>query len=241
MGGVLPEGTVMTCATGAYGTAIAECMLAGLFMLQKNMLQYMDNQKKHVWEGAGMTKSICGATGLCVGAGDIGGEFLKRCKALGAYTIGVRRDCSEKPEYMDELYMIDQVDELLPKADVVASVLPETPKTINLFNEERLSKLRSDAIFINVGRGTTVDNVALARLLEEGKVGGAVLDVFEKEPLKEDDPIYECPNLLMTPHASGSIQMAHTVRRTFEIFYENLDNYLHGRPMFNVVDQERGY
>ena len=150
MNGVLPEGTVMTCATGAYGLAISECMLAGLFMLQKNMLQYMDNQKKHIWKGAGMTRSICGSTVLCVGAGDIGCEFLKRCKALGAHTIGVRRSFSEKPEYMDELYMIDQVDELLPRADVVASVLPETPKTIHLFDEERLSKLRSDAVFINV-------------------------------------------------------------------------------------------
>lgn len=241
MGGVLPEGTVMTCATGAYGTAIAECMLAGLFMLQKNMLQYMDNQKKHVWKGAGMTKSICGATVLCVGAGDIGGEFLKRCKALGAYTIGVRRNCSEKPEYMDELYMIDQVDELLRKADIVASVLPETPKTINLFNGERLSKLRSDAIFINVGRGTTVDNVALARLLEEGKVGGAVLDVFEKEPLPEDHPIWDAPNTVITPHETGGFTSWHTMRNLAEIACENFRRFCQGEPLLNQVDFEEGY
>lgn len=241
MGGVLPEGTVMTSATGAYGLAISECMLTGLFMLQKNMLQYMENQKQHLWKGAGMTKSICGSTVLCVGAGDIGCEFLKRCKALGAYTIGVRRVCDDKPDFMDELHMIDEIDNLLPHADVVASVLPETSKTYHLFDEERLLKMRSDAIFINVGRGKTVDGMALCRLLNDGKIAGAVLDVFEQEPLPENHPLWDAPNTVITPHETGGFTSQHTMNNLAEIACENFHRFCEGRPLLNQVDFEEGY
>ena len=239
--GVLPEGAVMACATGAYGVAISECMLTGLLMLQKNMLQYMDNQKKHLWKGEGMTKSICGATVLCVGAGDIGCEFLKRCKALGAYTIGVRRTCSDKPDYMDELHMIDEVDALLPKADIVASVLPETQKTYHLFDESRLGRMRSDAIFINVGRGKTVDGMALCRMLEDGRLGGAVLDVFEQEPLPEDHPLWDAPNTVITPHETGGFTSEHTMKSLAEIACENFRRFCAGERLINEVDFEEGY
>jgi len=241
MGGIVPEGTLMASATGAYGLAISECMLAGLLMLQKNMLPLMENQKKHLWKSIGMTKSVYGATVLCVGAGDIGCEFLKRCKALGAYTIGVRRVCDDKPDFMDELHMVDEIDELLPRADVVALVLPQTKKTYHMFDEERLSKLRSDAILINVGRGPTVDNMALCRLLEEGKIGGAVLDVTEPEPLPEEHPLWDAPNTIITPHVTGDFNLQQTVDNIAEIACENFRRFCEGRPLINEVDFEEGY
>ena len=241
LGGVLPEGTAFACATGAYGLAISECMLTGMLMLQKKMLLYMENQKKHQWKKEGMVGSVFGSTVVCVGMGDIGSEFLKRCKALGAYTIGVKRTASEKPEWLDELYTIEEMERLLPRADVLALVLPETPKTYHMFDEERLNRLRSDAILINVGRGNTVDNLALATMLKEGRLGGACLDVFEPEPLPEDHPLWDAPNTIITPHVTGGMTLQYTLDKIADIAAENLRRFCAGETLVNEVDFEEGY
>lgn len=239
--GVLPEGTAFACATGAYGLAISECMLTGMLMLQKKMLLYMENQKKHQWKKEGMVGSVFGSTVLCVGMGDIGGEFLKRCKALGAYTIGVKRTAGEKPEWVDELYTIEDVDQLLPRADVLALVLPETAKTYHMFNEKRLSLLRNDAIVLNVGRGNAVDNLALANMLYEGRLAGACLDVFEPEPLPEDHPLWDAPNTIITPHVTGGMNLQYTLDKIADIAAENLRRFCAGETLINEVDFVEGY
>ncbi len=241
LGGVLPEGTAFACATGAYGLAISECMLTGMLMLQKKMLPYMENQKKHLWKKEGMVKSVAGSTVLCVGMGDIGSEFLKRCKALGAYTIGVKRTAGVKPEWLDELYTIEEVDQLLPRADVLALVLPETPKTYHMFDEERLSRLGKDAIVLNTGRGNTVDNLALAKMLNEGRLAGAFLDVFEPEPLPEDHPLWDAPNTIITPHVTGGMTLQYTLDTIADIAAENLRRFCAGKPLVNEVDLVEGY
>ena len=241
LGGVIPEGAAFACATGAYGLAISECMLTGMLMLQKKMLPYMENQKQHLWKKEGMVGSVYGSTVLCVGMGDIGGEFLKRCKALGAYTIGVKRTAGEKPAWLDELYTIEDVDQLLPRADVLALVLPETPKTYHMFDEERLKKLRNEAIVLNVGRGNTVDNTALAAMLCEGRLGGAFLDVFEPEPLPEDHPLWDAPNTIITPHVTGGMTLQYTLDKIADIAAENLRRFCAGEALVNEVDFEEGY
>ncbi len=241
IGGVLPEGAALACATGAYGLAISECMLTGMLMLQKKMLLYMENQKQHQWKKEGMVGSVFGSTVLCVGMGDIGGAFLKRCKALGAYTIGVKRTVGEKPEWVDELYTIEDVDQLLPRADVLALVLPETAKTYHMFNEKRLSLLRNDAIVLNVGRGNTVDNLALANMLYEGRLAGACLDVFEPEPLPENHPLWDAPNTIITPHVTGGMNLQYTLDKIADIAAENLRRFCAGETLINEVDFVEGY
>lgn len=241
IGGALPEGAALTCATGAYGLAIAECMLAGILMLQKKMLTYLDNQKKHIWRKEGMVKSIDSANILCVGMGDIGSHFMKRCKALGAHTVGVKRTPGEKPEWLDELHLIEEIDALLPQADVLALVIPETPKTYHLFDETKLSLLKKDAIVVNVGRGNTVDNLALARMLEEGRLAGACLDVFEPEPLPEDHPLWDAPNTIITPHVTGSFTLPQTMDNIADIAAENLMRFCCDKPLRNEVDFAEGY
>ena len=241
LSGVLPEGTAFACATGAYGLAISECMLTGMLMLQKKMLLYMENQKNHQWKKEGMVGSVFGSTVVCVGMGDIGSEFLKRCKALGAYTIGVKRTAGEKSEWLDELYTIEDVDRLLPRADVLALVLPETSKTYHMFDEEKLSLLRKDAILLNVGRGNTVDNLALANMLYEGRLGGACLDVFEPEPLPEDHPLWAAPNTIITPHVTGGMTLQYTLDKIADIAAENLRRFCARETLVNEVDFEEGY
>lgn len=165
IGGVMPKDAYLCNATGSYGLAISETMLGMALMLKKRLHQYYKQQEKHVWECLGPVSAIDGAVVLCVGLGDIGGEFAKRCKLLGAYTIGVQRARAEKPEWLDELHMIEDLDTLIPRADIIALVMPDTPKTRNMFNRERLSKIKSDAIIINVGRGTVLDQDALCEIL----------------------------------------------------------------------------
>ncbi|MDV3427485.1 MAG: D-2-hydroxyacid dehydrogenase, partial [Bacillota bacterium] len=127
--GVIPEGAYLTNATGAYGLAISEHMLGLLLEIKKKLNLYYINQKQHVWKDEGNVTSIEGSTILVVGLGDIGGEFARKMKALGSYTIGIKRTRGIKPEYIDELYTIEALDTLLPKADVVALSLPGTKDT----------------------------------------------------------------------------------------------------------------
>lgn len=121
--GVLPAGAVLTNATGAYGLAVSEHMLALTFDLIRRLGQYHKNQADRQWRSMGNIISVEGSTILILGLGDIGGDYARKVKALGAYTIGVRRTCKEKPEYLDEQYTMDDLDRLLPRADVVAMVV----------------------------------------------------------------------------------------------------------------------
>ncbi len=241
--GVLAEGTVLTNATGAYGLAISEYMIGVALMLQNKLYIYHKNQLDHYWHDEGDVTSIFGSTTLVVGLGDIGGEFARRMKALGSYTIGVRRTAGEKPAYLDKLYTTERLDELLPRADFVALSLPNTPQTNHIMNEERLRGMKPGAILINVGRGNAVDPDALLRVLESGHLGGCALDVTEPEPLPADHPLWDAPRLVITPHIAGKFHLQETFERIVRISGENLEKYLAGRKdeMRSVVDPATGY
>ena len=169
----IPEGCVFACATGTYGLAISEYMVACVLQIFNHLNQYHDNQKTGTWKRVGHAKSIFGSTALIVGLGDIGGEFAKRIKALGGYTIGVRRTDLSKPEYLDEIHLTDELDRLLPRADIVALSLPSTPQTYHIIDAQRLSLMKEDAVLVNVGRGNAIDTDALCETLSSGKLLGA--------------------------------------------------------------------
>lgn len=239
--GVLPPGVLLTNATGAYGLAISEYMVGGVLELFKNLHLYRDQQAKGIWQYAGGVKSIWGSTVLVVGLGDIGGEFAKRMKALGAKVIGIKRRPGPKAEYLDELCSMEQLDSLLGEADVVALSLPETPQTVGLMDTRRLALMKEDAVLVNVGRGSAVDTLALCRCLEEKKLRGAVLDVTAPEPLPEDHPIWKIPSAVITPHVSGGYTLPETFERVVSICADNLKRYREGLPLRNLIDFETGY
>lgn len=241
--GILKPGTLLTNATGAYGLAISEYMVGVSFMMQNRLAQYYQNQLNHLWRDEGKVTSIYGSTTLVVGLGDIGGEYAKRMKALGSYTIGVRRTPGEKPEYLDELYTTDKLDELLPRADFVALVLPNTPQTRGLMDERRLRLMKEKAFLINVGRGTAIDTDALNRVLRDGWLGGCAVDVTDPEPLPADHPLWDAPRMIITPHIAGQYHLQETFERIVGIAGENLGKYLAGdvEAMRNLVDFETGY
>ncbi|MBQ2915755.1 MAG: D-2-hydroxyacid dehydrogenase [Clostridia bacterium] len=241
LGGVLPEGVKLTNVTGAFGLAISEHMVATVFTLYKKLHLYRDNQNKSQWLDRGTVKQIEGSTVLTVGLGDIGGNFAKKMKALGAYTIGVRRKDISKPDYIDELVLQNDLDKVLPRADIVALALPNTAETKGLFNRERIYNMKDGATLINVGRGNAVDTEALCDALDDGKLYAASLDVTDPEPLPSDHRMWKIENALITPHISGFFHLRKTYENIVDIFIENLSRFLDGKELENIIDMDTGY
>jgi len=239
--GVLAEGTLLTNATGAYGLAISEHMLAMLLGIFKKLELYRDQQHQGKWESQGAVRSVYGSTVLVLGMGDIGGEFGKRCKALGARVIGVRRTDSRKPDYADEVRLIGDLDKILPEADVVAITLPGTEATRGLFDRRRIGLMKPGAVLLNVGRGYIVDTGALCDALESGALSGAGLDVTEPEPLPAEHRLWNIPTAVVTPHISGYYHLKETHERIVGIMAENLGRFLRGETLRNQVDFATGY
>lgn len=239
--GVLAGDTLLTNATGAYGLAIAEHMLGMLLELFKKLELYRDAQKSGAWQSQGAVKAVYGSTVLVLGMGDIGGEFAARCKALGAKVIGVRRSPRPCPEYADEVHLLEDLDSLLPHADVVAITLPGTDATRDLMSRERLAKMKEGAVLLNVGRGFIVDTEALCDALERGHLSGAGVDVTDPEPLPPTHRLWNIPTAVVTPHISGFYHLRETHERIVGIFLENLRHFQAGEPLRNLVDFATGY
>lgn len=240
--GRFPEGAILTNGSGGYGLTISEHTIAMIIMLKRKLYLHYRDQLEGKWgQGVGEISSIYGSKILIIGLGDLGREFARKAKAMGAYIIGVRRTEGACPEFVDEVHTVDKLDELLPQADVVTISVPDTKDTRNLLSKERLAKLKADAIVINVGRGTTVDTEALSEALEEGRIGGAALDVTDPEPLPSGHKLWRLPNVIITPHISGNHNLPETYRRLVEITIENYRAYTEDKPLCNVVDFNRQY
>lgn len=239
--GVLPKDALLTNATGAYGLAISEHMLASLLMLMKKLhLYHLEQQEQH-WSDHGQVTSIDGSRTLVVGLGDIGGEFAKRMHALGSTVTGIRRSKTEKPEYLTALYQMDALMDCLKDADIVAASLPGTKETLRVFDREAFAAMKPGAFFLNVGRGTAVDSMALADALNSGHLAGAAVDVTDPEPLPAGHPLWTARNVLITPHISGSYHLQETHERIIRIAAENLRRFLAGEALKNMVDFATGY
>lgn len=234
--GVIPAQALLTNAVGAYGLAVSEHMLALLFAMNRRLAEYDKNQQECRWKAMGQVKSVEGSVILILGLGNIGGDFARKVKALGAYTIGVRRNTGECPDYMDEMHPLSKLDELLPRADVVAIALPLTEETRGLMNKERLLMMKKEALLINVGRGPHVDAQALMQVMGEGHLGGAALDVTDPEPLPADHPLWRQERVIITPHVAGSFYLPETKNRVISVFLENLQKYRAGERLRNLVE-----
>ncbi len=236
-----PEKTLLTNSSGAFGIPIAEYLMAGLLMLYRRMPAYQKNQRAHLWHGEGSSRAIWGSLVTVVGLGDIGGSFAARMCFMGAKVRGVKRSVSEKPDYVEALYPTSRLNEAVEGADVVALCLPATDETKGLVSAEVIRHMKPGAMILNAGRGATLDEAALIKALQEGRLGGAVLDVTTVEPLPETSPLWDMENVILTPHISGSNSDPVCINATFEIFRDNLERFLTGRPLMNVVDAVKGY
>ena len=239
--GLLPKGTLLTNATGAYGLTISEHLMGMLLMLFKKLHLLRDHQNKSIWQNAGNVKTLMNATVLILGAGNIGTEFAKRVKAFGSITIGVRRTPGDKPDCYDEMHLINDLDTLLPRADVVVMALPGTAETTHLINKKRIALMKDDAVLLNVGRGSAIETEALCDALKKGKFWGVGLDVTEPEPLPSDHRLWRFPNVFITPHCAGGFGLNETKVYIAELFERNLNRILAGEVPENLVDFTTGY
>lgn len=239
--GVLAESTALCNSTGAYSRSVAEHAVGQTLMLMKNLHLYRDTQFSGAWVDYGAVTSPVGAVVLVVGLGDIGMRYAAILKGMGAYVIGVRRRPGPLPEGIDELVLTDAIDTVLPRADVVFSVLPSTPATTHFFTQARFRLMKNSAYFLNCGRGTAVDSDVLLWALQTGEIAGAAADVTDPEPLPPDHPLWRQKNMLLTPHVAGGFRLPYTMERIVDIACENLVHWQKGEPLCNVVDRNTGY
>ena len=233
--GKLPEGVLFTSSSGSNSRSVAENMLSSLMALCRRLPAYRDNQRAHVWRDEGPAKTILNGTVLVAGAGHVGADFAKLCQGLGARTIGLKRTVAGPIEGFDEVRTIAELDALLPQADVVALVMPHSPQTVGMFNAQRISLMKDDAVLISSGRGSVLDQDALAEAMRAGKLWGAALDVTNPEPLPADSPLWDTPRLLLTPHVAGGMHLDITRRLCVEMALDNLRRYLAGEKLKNIV------
>ena len=239
--GVLKEDVLLTNATGAYGLALSEHLLAQLLAMMKKLYPYYENQRKGLWHDEGRVTSVEDATVLILGAGDIGRAFARRVKALGAYVIGVRRREGAKPVGIDEMGTMDGLNSLLARADIVVSVLPGTAATKGVFDKKRFAAMKKGAYFLNIGRGDAVVTDDLIAAMKEGCLAGAALDVTDPEPLPADHALWHTPNVYITPHISGDDHLSATQDKIVQIAARNLAAFMRGVPLENLVDRTTGY
>ena len=175
--------------------------------------------------------ALLGAAAL----GDIGKHFAWLAHALGAYVIGIKRTYSPCPEYVDELHLQEDTKGLLPKADAVVSFLPSSEENKGFFGKEFFDQMKPGSLFLNGGRGDTVSTEDLYQALKEGKLGGAALDVTDPEPLPKDHPLWDMPQVFLTPHVSGGYHLSVTLDNVVDICAGNLRRYLAGESLKNLV------
>ncbi len=234
---------LLSNSSGAYGVTLAEHTLMLTLELLRKQMTFNQIVAKKGWDKSPQFRSIKDARVTILGTGDLGQEIAKRVKGFEPErVIGVNlRGANPMPAVFDEIRKQEEVDAVLPETDILLMCLPGTPATFHFMNEKRFALLPSHAVLVNVGRGNNVDPAALKEALDSGRLAAAALDVFEKEPLPEDDPLWETQNLLITPHVAGNMTLGYTVEKCASLFIEDLENYLEGRPLNRLVDRTRGY
>jgi phosphoglycerate dehydrogenase-like enzyme len=242
---------VITNARGVFSAPIAEYVLMMILAISRRLPQLLELQRERTWQplpGREMRDLTVGVIGL----GSIGRAVAELAAAFGSRVIAVRRDPGGPPAVADrsddgasapigvaETLPADGLPDLLARSDFVVLALPLTPDTEDLFDAPMLAHIKPGGWLINVARGRLVDERALVRALEEGALGGAVLDTFRDEPLPPDSPLYAVRNLIVTPHTAWS--SGRVLDRSIELFCDNLRRFSAGQPLRNIVDPDLGY
>ena len=230
---------IVTNARGIHKIPMAEFVFGYILQYAKQLDVFLNQQTEKVWNKRVYTQEIYGKTLVVVGTGAIGGQISQYGKVFGMKTIGVNRS-GKANDLFHETYAIDYLENVLQEADYVVSVLPSTKETKYIFAEQQFKAMKNNAVFINVGRGDAVNEKDLMDALNNGELGHAFLDVFEKEPLAEDHPFWRSDKVTITPHVVALTDMY--LPRAYEIFSHNLRIYINGENEFiNLVDLNRGY
>lgn len=237
------EGVILTNSNGAYGVTISEHLVMTLLMLMRRQEGYDQMMRDQEWGSLGSIRSIFGSRFVIVGTGDIGTNFARRVKTMGAKeVIGVRRDLSKPLDpAFDKAVTLASLKDVVKDIDVIALCVPATKETVGLLSKDIIDSLDKKTLILNIGRGSAIDQEALIDALNEERIAGAALDVMVPEPLPKGHPLYTAKNVILTPHCSGTMTLGYTCDVNVHMFCENLKAYICGEPMKHVVDRVKGY
>ncbi|PRR77263.1 putative 2-hydroxyacid dehydrogenase [Clostridium liquoris] len=227
----------VTNSSGIHATPISEHVFATLLFLEKKLDVLYKQQLNKCWRQQPI-EELKDKTMAIIGVGQIGREIARKAKAFDMRVLGIK-NTPTPVEYVDEMYSMDNLKEVLCKSHVVVIALPLTEETNGLFTLETFKSMRRDAYFINIGRGKIVHEESLIKSLQQGIIKGASLDVFQEEPLDKDSPLWHMDNVIITPHQSGN--SPHYMERAVNIFMENLEKIKNGEELINLVDLNKKY
>ena len=233
---LLERGVTLTTSTGANGEPVAQTAIAALLMLARGFPHWLSAQQRHAWEpmrGAALPTDLRGQTIMVVGLGTIGMPIARFCQALGMRVIGIRRTPRRADDPLDEIHPPTRFAELLGRCQWLVLSCPHTEETHFMLDAAAIKHLPRGAALINVARGGVADESAVIDALKSGQLGRAYLDVFDKEPLPAASPLWDMPNVIITPH-SASVSSGNN-RRSVEIFLRNLERFARGETLLNQL------
>ena len=229
----------VTNGAGVYSDAVGEHVIALLLAVVHGIVPSVRNMAEKQWLPIPMLGNVNGKTIAVLGTGDIGNNAARICAAMGARVLGFKlHACEPFPPYSEIYTGDDGLDALLPQADAVLVCLPGSPFTKDMLDARRIGLMKAGSVLVNIGRGSIVNTEALMEALRSGRIAAAGLDVTDPEPLPPDHPLWDCPNVLITPHISG---LGASKQKHAEWFAENLRAYLEGRPQPGAVNREMKY
>jgi phosphoglycerate dehydrogenase-like enzyme len=237
---VVAHPALLTNGRGAFGPALAEFVLAALLFFAKDLRRLVAQQAAGAWAPFDMER-LEGRTVGIVGYGDIGRAVAARLRPLGAKVLALRRrpELSQQDALAGETFPPERLLELMARSDDVVVTLPLTPQTRGLVGRDAIAAMRPTGVLVNVGRGEAVDQTALVEALEQGRLRGAALDVFETEPLPAESPLWRLPNVLLSPHCADHVPG--WVDEAMRVFLRQLERFRRGEPLRDVIDKPAGY
>lgn len=235
---ITKKGIILTNNKGGYSIPMGEWIILKILEIYKNSKYFYEKQREGKWKLSTDVLELYGKTVSFLGTGTISKEGAKRLKGFGVKVLGLNTK-GRDTEHFDKCYAMADLDELLSVSDVVVCAIPYTNETHHLLNEDKMDKMKTGSVLINISRGSIIDERALIKKITEEKFMGVALDVFEKEPLPEDSPLWNFSNVYISPHNSWISEMRN--ERRFNKIYDNMSRYINGKELMNVVDLNRGY
>ena len=237
--GLIDSPIMFTTAAGVHASALAEFCVMAMLVFVKDLFRLRAEQAGHRWERY-CAREVRGTTLGIVGLGNVGREVARLGAALGMRVIGTKRTIQpDGLPHVEQVLPPERVSEVIRQADVLVLIVPQTSGTKRLLGEEQLRSMKRGAILINIARGAIVDEGAMIAALRDGHLAGAALDVFATEPLPADSPLWDMPNVIVSPHSASTVPGENA--RLTDLFCENLRRYLDGRPLINRFERDRLY
>lgn len=235
---IAAKGILLTNVRGSHSVQMSEHVIWSILNLLRQGKAVMRQQEQKIWSAKLKIEEMNAKTVCIVGAGTIGTAVAEKCHAFGMKVWGISQSGKSYPGF-DRVGRLEDIENFLKESDIVVALLPLTPKTQQFFNTERFNQMKDGVYFINVARGPVVDEEALVKALQKGKVQSAALDVFVTEPLEESSPFWTMDNVFLTPHIAG--RSPQYTQRMFDVFLKNINEYPNVNTMINSINLENGY